>query len=78
MTNIVYITADDWEGVYVNGLLAVQNSQIYSKDWKRLLKYGWQEWHEYDISDKCEWLDVEGLLPDVLAELYHKCGFEGW
>lgn len=78
MTSVVYVTADDWEGVYVNGLLAEQGHRIDSQDWKRLLKYGWQEWYEYDISDNCEWLHEEGFLPDALWEFYRKAGFEGW
>lgn len=76
MTDIVYITANDWEGVYVNGLLDYEGHSIPPCAWKNLLKYGWQGWWDYDISEDCEWLELEGSLPLTLVGFYEKAGLE--
>lgn len=64
---VMFLSADDWFGVYVNGVLCGQNHTIRGVEWKYIFeKLGCKfEWNSIDD----EWLENQGHLPDQLSEI---------
>ena len=63
--NIVFICADDWEGMYINGELIAEGHSIEKNTVLTALSI---EFKEYWTVDE-KWLTDRGRLPDYLSEV---------
>mgnify|MGYP001568430032 FL=1 len=61
---IVFVSGEDWTGVYLNGRLLVQNSSILAKD---ILKHLGYEIEDMEVDQ--EWLEDQGELPIQLKNI---------
>ena len=75
MSEIVFVYADDWEGVYLNGELIQQHHSIDAYDLiHRLIKVGVTLGSSSCVTsvEAGEWLSDEGCLPDTYEEFEEK------
>lgn len=63
-TATIIDNGDDWEGVYIDGKLIVQDHRINPKELLKQLGY-FVETLEPDY----EWLDAQGYLPEDLSDV---------
>lgn len=62
---IVFITADDWEGLYIDGTLVAEGHNIPRHELMRAL--GFEDYKS--LSADYEWLSERGTLPKKLSEV---------
>lgn len=64
MKHIVLITADDWQGIYVNGKLMDEN---HSLSLRMVLEILGVEFSDFTVDQ--EWMENHGHLPENLSDV---------
>lgn len=68
---VVRVSVDDWEGVYLDGKLVAENHSLRASDILRIFaKLGLITYMAREGDS--EWLEEEGRLPELLAEVKFK------
>ncbi len=63
---ITLVTLDDWQGLYLDGILEYEGHSIPDFEWMRVLN---QEENMFDVDQ--EWVEVNGL-PEYLGDIPHE------
>jgi len=67
---LVQITADDWEGIYFNGLLKTEGHRVPFRDLMEIIvEEGGRIEYWATIEADADWLNDLGNLPDTLREV---------
>lgn len=67
---IVNSSSGDWQGLYLDDVIAVQGHSIRQQDLVRYLKDGYESVEYYETQGF--WLEEEGSLPDLLDDTVEK------
>lgn len=79
MAKLTLVTADDWQGLYVDGVLVHEDHRIRPGDLFDLAPLGVLEEREADLA----WMEERGRLPTSLddvrwgADYFHRWGATG-
>lgn len=65
--NIVFICADDWEGMYINGELVAEGHSIEKDTVLTILGLEFNE--DWTVDE--DWLNERGRLPKKLSDVKH-------
>jgi len=64
MSRVVYVSGDDWVGLYVDGVLFAEGHSLHPRDVAAACGVELEQ-----LSCDCDWLYEAGSLPDGLSDV---------